>query len=86
MAVISRRRILRVLLLTGAGLALGAMAVALLPGMPSWGRLRLGIYVLLATPWAAVLVCLVVSVFERSWRRMAVLLSLLALAAVALIS
>lgn len=81
-----RRRVLEVVLLSGAGLALGAMAVALLPGMSSWNRSRLGIHLLLATPWAAVLACLVVSVLERSWRRAAVLVSLLALAAVSLIS
>ena len=81
-----RRRMLEVLLLTGAVIALGVTALALVPGMPSRRLLELGIYLLLAAPWAAVLASLAVSVFERSWRRTAVLLALLALAAGSLIS
>lgn len=80
----ARERALELLLLGGAILALGVIAVSLLPGTPATSWLRLGIYVLLATPWAAVGVYLMASVVERAWRRVGLLGSLMVLAALSL--
>lgn len=48
-------RSLELVLLTGAVVAFGAMAVSLLPGVPGGLALRVGIVILLGTPWVATL-------------------------------
>ena len=70
--------------LGGAALALGAMALSLLPGVPALS-LRVGILLLLATPWVGVAVLGWQGAATGTWRRAGLAAVLMTLAAGALL-
>ena len=80
----SSSRSLELVLLCGAVLACGAMAVSLLPIALGSGTLQFGIVALLATPWAAAVVIGVEALRTGSIRRALFVVALLLLGSLSL--
>jgi hypothetical protein len=78
-------RSIELVLLAGAVLAFGAMAVSLLPSVPGGLAVRVGIVTLLATPWVATLVIAAQALATGNRRRALFAVALLLLAGASLL-